>query len=363
MHATPRRGSQYLGLIRALVALLTGCLASPAAADPWMYRRDYQALSGGQTGKAVFLHRSDGIALAATDPRTGQRVRITIPEFEEFLIDGGTFTFTFGALPGQKRRPVLKLRDVSLPEVLMEKPELCEGSRPLKLVRAKQRFSCPPLPAEDPEGGGDENGCFVAWRSATWSRCASRFGFDPEHLSIPESVPRVHWMEAAGITFDWRDRPTVAAYCHLQDDPQCAGRFDEGLGRKPTLLWAVKRNDPAVISALARAGVDFNSRALAGREALFLAIRARRPALVPPMLEGGLNVRELRDGDDELPLTLAARYGQVETVQALLAAGADLEGKDGFGRTAREVAADAGHTRIVELLDARARQGARKGKR
>jgi ankyrin repeat protein len=54
---------------------------------------------------------------------------------------------------------------------------------------------------------------------------------------------------------------------------------------------------------------------------------------------------------------LAAEGGQIEAVEALLEAGADLKGKGKDGRTALMRAAGGRHTRVVELLkDAGARK-------
>jgi hypothetical protein len=312
------------------VALFTGLVASVAAADIGVLSADYEVRSAGKKSFAWVTYESDSLTVSATDPRTGKRVRLALPPFEELLIEGNSFTFTLGALPGQKRPPTLKLQNVTLQLVLMDKSTVCEGSAPLKFVRLRSspKVTCPPFP-KGFEGGGDEDACAMAWQQPTERRCAKRLGLELER--VPEdSGPPVHWMDLAGISFDWKELPTVAVYCHLRDDPLCGGKFDYGAWNdQPTLLWAVKNKAPAVISALAKAGADFNSPFLFGREALLLSIRQGQADLVRPLLEGGVKVQ-----------------AQEEDVQA-----------------ARQDAVEAGHSGTVELLDAATAKAPKKDKK
>jgi len=117
------------------VVLLTGLLAPVAAAGLGVLGASYQAVSAGQKSFAFLTYESDSLMVSATDPRTGKRVRIAMPTFEEILIDGKSLTFTFGTLPGQKSLPTLTLQNVTLQWVLMDKSTVCQGSAPLKFVR------------------------------------------------------------------------------------------------------------------------------------------------------------------------------------------------------------------------------------
>jgi ankyrin repeat protein len=72
-----------------------------------------------------------------------------------------------------------------------------------------------------------------------------------------------------------------------------------------------------------------------------LALLAREPALA----------RTVDDALHSTPLHMAAHRGQVEVVEALLAAGADVRAREGCsGTTALHWAAEGGRTRVVELL-------------
>jgi hypothetical protein len=353
MHFSSRWGQTHRRFLGALAALFTGLLAPEAAADLAGQEAYYQVTSAGQQSYATVAYASDSLMVSATDPRTGKPVNIAMPPFEELLIDGKSYTFTFSPVPGQKRAHTLTLQNVTLHLVLMNKSTVCQGSEPLKFVRLRSRpkFTCPPFP-KDFEGGGDEDPCSLAWGQPTERRCGKRLGLHLER--VPEnSGPPVHWMELAGISFDWKDLPTVAVYCHLRDDPLCPGRFDYGnWNDQPTLLWAVKNKAPAVISALAKTGADFNSPFLFGREALVLSIQEQQLDLVRALLEGGVKVKARPDQEADSPLVLAASLGNAELVELLLAAGADVAAKDADGTTARDAAVAGGHTRIVELLDA-----------
>jgi ankyrin repeat protein len=53
------------------------------------------------------------------------------------------------------------------------------------------------------------------------------------------------------------------------------------------------------------------------------------------------------------PLMLASNAGNIEMVQMLLDAGADIKAKDREGRTAISVASARGHENIVSLISAR----------
>ena len=364
MHFRSRCSWTHRGFLGALAALVTGLLAPEAAADLAGQSAYYQVTSAGQQSYATVTYESDSLMVSATDPRTGKRVNIAMPPFEELLIDGKSYTFTFSPVPGQKRAPTLTLQNVTLQLVLMNKSTVCQGSEPLKFVRLRSRpkFTCPPFP-KDFEGGGDEDPCSVAWGQPTERRCGKRLGLQLER--VPEdSGPPVHWMELAasrsiGRTCPpWRSTATCGTIRSAPDDSTTAiGTY------QPTLLWAAKNKAPAVISALAKAGADFNSPFLFGREALVLSIQEQQIGLVRALVEGGVKVKARPDQEADSPLALAASLGNAELVELLLAAGADVAAKDADGTTARDAAVAGGHTRIVELLDAWAAKGSQKGKK
>ena len=77
----------------------------------------------------------------------------------------------------------------------------------------------------------------------------------------------------------------------------------------------------------------------------FAASAQRRPYDSTPFLS------HARSETGATPLHHAAGDGRTATVTALLAAGADRNAKDIFGRTPLQRAAEGGHTRAAALLE------------
>jgi ankyrin repeat protein len=105
-------------------------------------------------------------------------------------------------------------------------------------------------------------------------------------------------------------------------------------------------NLDAVQRLLATPGTAVNSD---GRftPALIQASRNGHVDTVRALIAAGANLN--RDYDNDTPLIAAARMGHLAVIQALLTAGANVN-QSAFGNTPLRVAAAYGHTRIVETL-------------
>lgn len=85
------------------------------------------------------------------------------------------------------------------------------------------------------------------------------------------------------------------------------------------------------------------------RTALHTAAMRGAPASARVLLEAGAD-KECRDVDGNTPLLLAARYGKLEVVSALLAAGADLSATNTIGNGAADNARQGGSKPTEDLI-------------
>jgi ankyrin repeat protein len=146
-------------------------------------------------------------------------------------------------------------------------------------------------------------------------------------------------------------------------------------GRTP-LSWAAEGLDEAVVKLLLEAGADVESRDDEGRTplswaadvdswnvddddswdvddddywTLLKAVAKAREAMVKLLLEGGANI-ESRDGKGRTPLSQAARRGDEAVVKLLLEGGANVDSGDDDGETPLSWAAANGQEAVVKLL-------------
>jgi ankyrin repeat protein len=110
---------------------------------------------------------------------------------------------------------------------------------------------------------------------------------------------------------------------------------------------AVRSNNASGVESLLRRGFDPNTRDEHGLTGLLIAIREPSPRVVQVLLASPQTNVELRNGNDESPLMLAAIKGQIDLVKQLIARDADIN-KPGW--TALHYAASSGQVEIMKLL-------------
>ena len=108
-------------------------------------------------------------------------------------------------------------------------------------------------------------------------------------------------------------------------------------------------NDGAVARMLA-AGVDPNQLDPRGQPALIVALQGQSMKVARLLWDAkGIQIDQ-RNHAGETPLMMAARYGNEEAVDALLAAGADRTARNDLGMDASAFAASAGRDRLAARL-------------
>ncbi len=146
----------------------------------------------------------------------------------------------------------------------------------------------------------------------------------------------LHWVVG------WDDSVAYPALAALLDAGADLNARD--LVGRDAVHWAMWRRNPAMIAMLAEAGADLNVRA-SGLTALLQAILYQFPESVAALAAAGADP-ELRVRRDifATALQLAAQEGEPAMIAALVRAGANLEEREFFGRTALQVAASRDHT-------------------
>ncbi|KAK2845020.1 hypothetical protein Q5P01_011679 [Channa striata] len=115
------------------------------------------------------------------------------------------------------------------------------------------------------------------------------------------------------------------------------------------LIRAVRSGLDRVVLELLRAGVSVNNTDHTGRSALHWASSVNHLSLTRTLIRYGAAV-DLQDNKGETALFLAALHGCYDTSRLLLLHGANLELRDWRGRRPIDVAREAMHHQVMELL-------------
>lgn len=110
---------------------------------------------------------------------------------------------------------------------------------------------------------------------------------------------------------------------------------------------AVRSDNASGVESLLRRGFDPNTRDERGLTGLLIAVREPSPRVIQVLLASPQTNVEIRNGNDESPLMLAAIKGQMDLVKQLIARDADIN-KPGW--TALHYAASSGQVEIMKLL-------------
>lgn len=120
-------------------------------------------------------------------------------------------------------------------------------------------------------------------------------------------------------------------------------------GQTPMML-AARRGYAGQLELLLARGADPDSVDNQGQSALYYAIRNGHVGTVQALIRAGANLELRARGNGRTPLMTAAMSNQFLIVNELLLAGADKKAQDKSGKTAHDLAEDAKHFRLAEVL-------------
>ena len=122
-------------------------------------------------------------------------------------------------------------------------------------------------------------------------------------------------------------------------------RYNHSFGTLPRSIWfaAAKSGDVGILKALIESGTArVNARGDWGKSALHHAVEHRRTNAVKLLLAAHADPNACDRESQDAPLHMAAYQGSVNIVRALLQFGADLDQRNGNGRTPASLASQTG---------------------
>jgi ankyrin repeat protein len=152
---------------------------------------------------------------------------------------------------------------------------------------------------------------------------------------------------AQSIDRDIDDESIEEELMETDEDDDYEDEDEEDDSASTPLGAAVLKGDISNVSKLLQAGADPNPSAWHQTPVMVIAARKGHVEIVQALIAAGSNVNR---GFDELPLHTAAKKGHLEVVRLLLESGADVEGYEEDYWTALMSASSAGHLPIVQLL-------------
>lgn len=185
---------------------------------------------------------------------------------------------------------------------------------------------------------GSYDDFFVAIRNDNTSNLADLIqrGFDP-NTRDPKGQP--------GLTMALQER-SPKAFKLLLSRPTIDVNLLNDAGESPLMMAALKGDLPAAQALLAR-GAKVNQT---GWSALHYAAAGPEPKLVQLLIDRGADLNAASP-NDTTPLMMAAQYGSEDSVNLLLAAGADVNRRNQKGLRAVDFARLSGRESLVKKLE------------
>ena len=152
-------------------------------------------------------------------------------------------------------------------------------------------------------------------------------------------------LRAAGLQ---PDEEAPAATREAEPGPEIDLEARRGT-EEPLLMAAVRARRADAVQVLLAAGADPDDTDRLGESSLHLAV-VDEPAILKSLLAAGANPNS-RDAGGVTPLMLAAAAGRSDNMELLQAAGARLDMKDYQGSTIKDWALRGGHSQLADQLE------------
>ena len=123
-----------------------------------------------------------------------------------------------------------------------------------------------------------------------------------------------------------------------------------GCAKTEDIFESVEKGDAGRVKRAIWMGADVNGKNDDGASPLHLAALRGNVEIVQVLIENKAEVNAVESSSSWTPLFHAADKGYVEIAELLIDYGADLDINDSSGRTALDVAVEAGQTRIIGIL-------------
>ncbi len=159
----------------------------------------------------------------------------------------------------------------------------------------------------------------------------------------------IKWYRAAARSGNDKAKGRLRKLGSASNEIEAVGESRLGIAAQDPdelLLAAIRLGDASAARVALKRGANPHGK---GVRPLFEAVRKERPAIVASLLKAGAKV-DVRDDRGTTPLMLAAEAGNLQLVDHLLAAKPDIDARDRLGRTSLMLASLANHPRTAGRL-------------
>ena len=178
----------------------------------------------------------------------------------------------------------------------------------------------------------------------------------PDTIKIPESRSQAPQPTEAPKPLNQRDKALIqSAFDGRLAEVEIlvtkgAGVNSQAKKKRTPLMLAASNGHTSVVEFLVSNGAEVNAKDSDRQTALLYAAKRSFNETTAFLLKNGADVNVQSRKTGTTALMLAAGWGNEELVRMLLEHGADANPTDNFGKTAKILAQERGHSAVVDLL-------------